>query len=444
MAARATRAPGGGGAPGGARALPRRRPPAAAAAARRARPPRPRGAPADSASPPLPERAEDVAPWALEALERELLDGAGRPRAGLSLERACMLVALEEAAAAGGAAALGTASTWSLARLDALAAEARAEFSRLCADSGGSAGVGGGAEAASGAEAEAAAEAPAREPARLLAAVNAVLFERHGYGRQRRHGDAASASLPALLERGRGAPGILAIMYAGVAARAGLPLDLIPLEAGRYWVAAPHGAAAAAALSAGGERFVVDPYAGGALVSEAEVAELFGAPPPPLVPPPAPVALAALLGPLRDAHWAAALGCPPEPALMVPICAAVALGEYDEVSVAPAGGEGGARRRWWPARGAALARALAAARKRAWALPADAEAAAHVGLLLFFEGAHAVARAELARALELDAAAGGGGAGLGTREAERLRVLCAKARLMAGEQGDGGEPSRSV
>ncbi len=366
-----------------------------------------------------------MALWALEALERELLDAAGRPRAGLSLERACMLVALEEAAAAGGVAALGTASTWSLARLDALAAEARAEFARLCA-----------VEVADA----------AREPARLLAAVNAVLFERHGYGRQRRHGDAASASLPALLEHGRGAPGALAIMYAGVAARAGLPLDLIPLEAGRYWVAAPHGAAAAAALSAGGERFVVDPYAGGALVSEAEVAELFGAPPP-LAPPPAPVALAALLGPLRDAHWAAALGCPPEPALMVPICASVALGEYDEVSVAPAGGEGGARRRWWPARGAALGRALAAARKRAWALPADAEAAAHVGLLLFFEGAHAAARAELARALELDAG-GGDGAGLGAREAERLRVLCTKAQLIAGERGGGGadaggEPSRS-
>jgi hypothetical protein len=37
--------------------------------------------------------------------------------------------------------------------------------------------------------------------------------------------------------------------------------------------------------------------------------------------------LAAMLGALRDAHWSAAVGCQPEPGLMLPISIATALGD---------------------------------------------------------------------------------------------------------------------
>ena len=93
--------------------------------------------------------------------------------------------------------------------------------------------------------------------------------------------------------------------------------------------------------------------------------------------------LAAILAVQRDAHWCRAVGCPPEPAFMVPVSVGVALGQYDEVQLEPSsdsddGGEqgwaqagGGGAQRWWPRPGYSLWRALEAARKRSWLLPND-------------------------------------------------------------------------
>ncbi len=68
-----------------------------------------------------------------------------------------------------------SASTWSLQRLDAIAAEAIAEFqSSHCVSSD-----------------EALAALVQRYPLQALSAVNTVCFERHGYGAANRYGEPA-------------------------------------------------------------------------------------------------------------------------------------------------------------------------------------------------------------------------------------------------------------
>ncbi len=42
--------------------------------------------------------------------------------------------------------------------------------------------------------------------------------------------------------------------------------------------------------------------------------------------------LAALLAALRDTHWAAAVGCQPEPGLMVPVSLSTALGSTGTIA----------------------------------------------------------------------------------------------------------------
>ena len=63
--------------------------------------------------------------------------------------------------------------------------------------------------------------------------------------------------------------------------------------------------------------------------------------------------LAALLGVLRDAHWCQALGCKPEPGLMVPLSLATAC--RGDLGVLPLGHD--------------LQRAIAAAERQALLLP---------------------------------------------------------------------------
>lgn len=64
--------------------------------------------------------------------------------------------------------------------------------------------------------------------------------------------------------------------------------------------------------------------------------------------------LAALLATLRDTHWAAAVGCHPEPGLMVPISLSTALGATGTIAQVA---------------GINMERTIAAAERRAYLLP---------------------------------------------------------------------------
>ena len=102
----------------------------------------------------------------------------------------------------------GSAATWNLTRLDALAAEVTARFYAACHELG----VAGSVETARGAAADSVLltlhmDLVRSFPVQLISAVNDVLFTRHGYTRMLRHGDAANVLLSTVLERGSGSPG---------------------------------------------------------------------------------------------------------------------------------------------------------------------------------------------------------------------------------------------
>jgi len=226
-----------------------------------------------------------------------------------------------------------------------------------------------------------------------------------------------------------------------VAELCGLNLAACPLDDGRYFALWP--ADPAIVLGAGGERFIIDPYAQGSLLSEYEVGEMFGVDIP-LGAAPASAIMAALLAPLRDAHWCQAIGCPPEPAFMVPIDVDLILGQFEDVSVsydnsflgsdASSGAAGYQSQQWWPVKGYSLERALAAAQKIRWLLPQDGETALQLGILYFFSGAHDAARRELVAAAALFNEM------RAEDEVAKVKLLAEKARLMAEfEKGPGTE-----
>ncbi|KAG2501503.1 hypothetical protein HYH03_000011 [Edaphochlamys debaryana] len=229
-----------------------------------------------------------------------------------------------------------------------------------------------------------------RYPVQTLAAVNTVLFDRHGYLPCNRYGVPSDHQLAAVLEGGVGASAALSILYLEVCERLGFPLAARPLEDGRYFVLWP----LEAPLTADGQRFLVDPYGRGGLLLMDEVCEIFGVDPAGLRPASRRELLAALLGELRDAHWAAAAGCSPSPGSMTPLSADTALG--NKVTVPGTG-----------VRAASLRRALAAAEKRLWLLPDDSDAQLQYGLLLYFSRRYDDAWLELALYLERFAASNG-------------------------------------
>jgi hypothetical protein len=175
-------------------------------------------------------------------------------------------------------------------------------------------------------------------------------------------------------------------------------------------------------------------------MSEVEVGELFGVEVPLQAATSAEI-LAAILAPLRDAYWCEALQCPPEPAFMVPLCTELALeGRCSDVEITtPLLGKGKEgelfpvvlKEEEGPLHRVsyALDRAAAAARKRRLLLPEDAEAALHLGLLLYFKRQYQKAIPELQDAMKLmkrnDCR------GRWTTELDRLVVLCEKTRLLA-------------
>ncbi|KAL3162279.1 hypothetical protein ABBQ32_009970 [Trebouxia sp. C0010 RCD-2024] len=103
-------------------------------------------------------------------------------------------------------------------------------------------------------------------PMQTVAAINTVLFEQHGYNRMQLHGNPRDAQLSSVLDNGTGHPTALAVLYMEVARRLGSPMVVQLLEGGRQCLIWPeHGG-----LSAQGEDFVIDPYSQGALYSRAE------------------------------------------------------------------------------------------------------------------------------------------------------------------------------
>lgn len=139
---------------------------------------------------PLPQSDEQVADWASGEWRR--LVAAGCP----SLLKAMLLLALEEEAAAvvaaggpgggGELAPLAIASSWSLRRLDLLAAEAAAAFYGQLRELEGCGAV---QLAVAGGAPDSTlwtlhADLVAGHPFALLTAVNNTLFERHGYRRR--------------------------------------------------------------------------------------------------------------------------------------------------------------------------------------------------------------------------------------------------------------------
>lgn len=136
---------------------------------------------------------------------------------------------------------VGTASTWTLERLQSLAAEARG----LC---------------------------PATPSAmQVIDAVNTVLYDRHGYRCRDIVGDPRHTLLNRVMETGLGTSASLAILYMDLCHRLGMHMTAAVLDTNYVvcWPCQP------SVLSACGERFVVDPYSQGALFAAEEVVELF-------------------------------------------------------------------------------------------------------------------------------------------------------------------------
>ncbi|DBA77701.1 TPA: hypothetical protein ACH3X2_008400 [Trebouxia sp. C0005] len=203
-------------------------------------------------------------------------------------------------------------------------------------------------------------------PMQTFAAINMVLFERHGYQRMQIHGNPRDAQLSSVLDNGGGTPAALAVLYMEVARRLGISMVAQPLEGGRECMIWPeHGL-----LRAGGESFVIDAYSQGAMYSMTEVAELFDlGSPTSLTPVSKRELLAVLLAALRDSHWCKAVDCQSEPGLMIPISLGVAASGTVQ-----------------PMHGFDIARALAAAERRLFLLPESREVQLEHALLLYFAG----------------------------------------------------------
>ncbi len=121
---------------------------------------------------------------------------------------------------------------------------------------------------------------------------------------------------------------------------------------------------------------------------EPQVQELFGVEESELQPASQHELLAALLGGLVEAHWAAALGCSPAPAFMVPLSLDTAL-----------------QRRVDKLHGCSIERAAAAAYKRVLLLPGDQTSQLQYALLLYYCGRYDDAWLELSLYIEASSAA---------------------------------------
>eukprot|EP00798_Chlamydomonas_sp_ICE-L_P006891 gene6891-30867_t len=188
---------------------------------------------------------------------------------------------------------MGGASTWSLERLDALAAECRLQFriqSQMDAREVSHDGV---------------ENAMKLHPVEAIEALNVVLFEKHGYRACNRYGNPRDSHFSSVLETGVGCSASLSLLYLEICKRLGIPMSAQALEDGNH----------TALCDESGLPLVVDPYGCGDLLPLSE--DIQAASKRELV--------AALLGVLRDAHWAHAVGCSASPMSLMPLTIDTAL-----------------------------------------------------------------------------------------------------------------------
>jgi len=187
------------------------------------------------------------------------------------------------------------------------------------------------------------------------------------------------------LDQGEGSPAAMAVLYIAVSELLDFPLHAQPLDGGSYFVLWPQ--QESMGLCAAGEKFMIDPYAEGSLISEQEVSDIFDVEIP-CTPAPMKDIVAAILLQLRDAHWCSALECPTEPAFAIPLCLEVALGEYEDVTVSYTSdsneGEEHVTEIWWPKNSGSIQRALYAAKKVALVKQDSMESQIDLAILEFF------------------------------------------------------------
>ena len=117
-------------------------------------------------------------------------------------------------------------------------------------------------------------------PLAQVRAISGYLFEDQGFaGNTKAYDDPRNSFLNQVLERRTGIPITLALVYIEVARRAGVQVDGVNFP-GHFllrlprWEQSPAGDAPAAALSAGDQPVIVDPFHGGTELSEADCRRL--------------------------------------------------------------------------------------------------------------------------------------------------------------------------
>eukprot|EP00192_Tetraselmis_astigmatica_P006137 CAMPEP_0117677960 /NCGR_PEP_ID=MMETSP0804-20121206/17022_1 /TAXON_ID=1074897 /ORGANISM="Tetraselmis astigmatica, Strain CCMP880" /LENGTH=439 /DNA_ID=CAMNT_0005487275 /DNA_START=437 /DNA_END=1756 /DNA_ORIENTATION=+ len=289
-----------------------------------------------------------------------------RPDSEIDLAKCCLTIALEEEAAAqllndelkeifGDVIEkvddLGGVTTWSLKRIDMLAAEAMVLFQEYlaAADMGTMEEIEARIDALDAADrvdlrnvlylkpkpkrVPGIAEEPLEEasqsaktrvelfPLLMISAINEVLYIRHGYRRSQHHGEPRESQITTVLEYGEGSPVAMGILYQEICKRVGLPVAGMPIDDdyGLYYILWP----TKFPLKVGNIEYVVDPYGNGDLLPSSEVCEMFGLVDAPYKKAIRPATnrqiLAALLSHMRKSYWASAVGCSPEPAFIQPL-----------------------------------------------------------------------------------------------------------------------------
>lgn len=360
---------------------------------------------------PLPKLDDDIIEWAHSKFVQWAT--TPHPTAYQPLAKPCLLLSIEEAAAVAAAQhnpptqsdtkrTDGTKSTWNSERLDLLADTARSLFYQECPSPPPPP-----PDSSSSSSQDQHRQLIQTYPMQLILAINKTL-KQQGYRRMKKHGDIKSSLISYLLETGTGSPAALAVLYIEIAARLGMPLGPCLLEEGRYVLLKATGDVLLRSPllhtnqdDKGGEfeDFLIDPYAGGAIYSVSECRDLFRKED--IQTSSNRQLLAALLLALQEAYWAGAVGCPPEPAFMIPISLDVALNTYDDVdiSISMTDDDGNDSSRitslWRPKRGFHLQRALAACTKRCALLPNDRDVKLERTLLLYFSRQFLEAKDEL-------------------------------------------------
>ena len=336
----------------------------------------------------LPFDSSNIASWSEQAFKDLVLESTNRPKKKFSLEKACLILSIEEEEAYRKELQndiallnvqnqtftslddLGSHSTWDLSRIDALAMECAARFMSAVEEVAMHSDVTSSNDAL---ETSSTSKVPLtmveKYPILLISCINDVLFHHHGYERMRSHGNPRDSSFASVLEYGRGSPGSLAVLYMAVSERVGMKLAAKPLDNGRFFCLWPENGDIA--LRIGSERVVIDPYGQGSLVTETELRMLFSDEfelQPDLgsfacsssqdsfifssdssakevnekrnemtnfflQPASVPEILAAVLEPIKDAYWCMAIDCPPEPAFMIPLDIELALRRYNDLTI---------------------------------------------------------------------------------------------------------------